>query len=175
MEDFAEIEKFAKDYATNLNALRTLLDNLNTEVEAITKRKMSGIRIAVIKVKEAKEILREAIDSVRSLFAKPKTRIMHGVKIGLAKGRGKIKWDDKDQVIKLIRKHFPEQAEILIKTEEEPVRDALNNLSTADLRKLGIIVSDSDDKVVIKSVDSNVDKMVAALLKDDSEDILEAA
>ena len=66
----------------------------------------------------------------------------------------------------LIRRYLPEQADTLIRTVEEPHKPALALLSVADLRRVGCTVVETGEAVVIKAVDSEVDKMVDALLKD---------
>ena len=80
-------------------------------------------------------------------------------------GKGAISFEDADSVVARIKKHFPDQVDVLIRTKEEPVKDALSNLSAADLKKIGVTVSEAGDKCVVKPVDSEVDKMVDALLK----------
>ncbi len=55
---------------------------------------------------------------------------------------------------------------MLIATSERPAKEALANLTAAELKKLGISVTDGGDAVFIKPADSAVDKMVDALLKD---------
>ena len=95
---------------------------------------------------------------------------MYGVKVGFEKGKGRIEWDDDDTVVRLIEKHFPEQADILIKTKKKPAKKALAQLSVAELKKLGVTVEETGDQVVIKSTDSEIDKLVTALLKGDEID-----
>ena len=100
--------------------------------------------------------------------------ILYGIKIGFQKGKGEITWEDKDQVVKLIHKHFPEQAEALLKVTEMPVKTALAQLSAADLKKLGVTIIETGDEIVIRATDTEVDKLVEALLKDEAE-VKEAA
>ena len=64
-----------------------------------------------------------------------------------------------------IKKHLPEQADVLIRTKEAPVKEALAQLTAAELKKIGVTIEDAGDTVVIKPVDSEVDKLVDALLK----------
>lgn len=92
------------------------------------------------------------------------------MKVGYQKGKGTISFEDADSVVARIKKHLPDQADVLIKLKETPVKDALAQLSAADLKKIGVTVSEAGDQVVIKPVDSEVDKMVDALLKDVGEE-----
>ncbi|HNW37160.1 MAG TPA: hypothetical protein PKM25_19620, partial [Candidatus Ozemobacteraceae bacterium] len=70
-------------------------------------------------------------------------------------------------VVKLIRKHFPEQVDVLVKITEKPVQSALNQLTVGDLKKLGVSVSEGGDEALIKPTDTDIDKLVAKLLEDE--------
>jgi hypothetical protein len=96
--------------------------------------------------------------------------MFHGIKVGYKKGTGKIEWEDADQVVKLIKKHFPDQADVLIISSEKPAKDALAQLTAAELKKLGVLVEESGDVPFIKDTSSEVDKLVAAFLKDEATD-----
>lgn len=54
-----------------------------------------------------------------------------------------------------------------------PAREALENLSADDLKKLGVMVAEACDQIVIRMVDSEVERMINALLKDDLEEAVE--
>ena len=49
--------------------------------------------------------------------------------------------------------------------KEEQTIDWVQELSAAELKKIGVTVTDAGDQTVVKPVDSEVDKMVDALLK----------
>lgn len=81
---------------------------------------------------------------------------------------GAIEIDDEALTIKRIKKLFADQEDMLqqlIKTTEKPVKDALGGLSGDQLKKLGVRVAEDTEKIIIKSADSEVDKIVNALLK----------
>ncbi len=172
----SEIEQKTKDYADARSVLGDRVQRLNDEIEAIKKRLLPGIKKAVEIAAERKAILKASIEEGSSLFVKPRTIVAHGVKVGLEKGKGKVEWEDDDQVVKMIEKHFPDQADVLIKTKKTPVKKALSQLTVAELKKLGITVEETGDQVVIKGTDSDVDKLVKALLKEhENEEMEEAA
>ncbi|MCU1279180.1 MAG: hypothetical protein JWM53_2726, partial [bacterium] len=139
------------------------------EQERLARKYMERIKGHVARSKAAQAELRAEIEAHPELFVKPRTHILHGIKVGYRKATGKIDFDDADQVVKLIRKHFPEQFDVLVKTEETPIKKALVSLSAAELKKLGIEVNETGDVVEIKDTTSDVDKFVAALLKDETE------
>jgi len=169
-----EIEKLTRVFTDARDVLAERVQTLHDELEAAKRRKLLGIRNAVAAVAEARDRLHAAIEAAPHLFEKPKTIVIGGVRVGFAKGKGKIEWEDDEQVVKLIRKHFGDRFDELVKTTEKPRKGPLNELSVAELRRLGITVEETGDQVVIKPTDTAVDKLVKTLLKE-AEDKVEAA
>lgn len=101
-----------------------------------------------------------------ALFAKRKTLVLFGIKVGFVKGRGKLVWKKTEQVVEAIKKHLADQAWVLIQTKEVPAKAALNNLTAAELRKIGVTIEEAGDQVVIAPQDGDLDKLVAAILGD---------
>lgn len=107
-----------------------------------------------------------ALEASPGLFAKRKTQTLFGIKVGFVKGRGKLIWKKAEQVVEAIKKHLADQAGVLIQTKEVPVKAALNGLSAAELRRIGVTLEEAGDQVVIAPQDGDLDKLVAALLGD---------
>lgn len=165
MPTLAEIESRAQKYAVARDTLRGLVETLKEGMDALQKQHLPGIRKALNKAAEQEAELKALVEQAPGLFVKPKSVIFHGIKLGFQKGKGKIEWDDADRVVALIRKHFPEQADVLIATSERPAKDALAQLSVAELKKLGVSVTEAGEAVFVKPTDSAVDKMVESLMK----------
>ena len=166
MPTMIEIEQHTKAFADRRAALADIVAELNGGIEALKRKHLPVIKRRVAAAAEAHAALTEAIGESAELFVKPKTVVMHGIKVGYAKGKGKIDFEDGDQVVRLIRKHCADMADVLIVTTEKPSKDALQQLDVATLKRLGCTVDESGDQVVIRPTDSNVDKLVKALLKD---------
>lgn len=175
MPTINEIEQYTKDFADAREKLSTSARQLEDVIEKIKRRRLPIIKMHIKNVLAKQDILKAALEASQALFEKPKTKILHGIKVGFKKAKGKLEWADDDVVVKLIKRHFPEQVDILVKTTEKPIKDALANLPAADLKKLGITVHDTGDAVVIKSTDSEIDKFVESLLKEDETKEAEAA
>ncbi len=170
MATLQDIESKAATYANARQALADVVASLEDETVALKKKYLPRIKrwVETTKAKEAE--LHAAIKESPALFIKPRTQIMHGIKVGYRKANGKIEFEDDEQVVKLIRKHFPEQFDMLVKTTEKPIKKGLEQLSATDLKKLGITVEETGDVVLIKDVTTDVDKLVTALLKEDTEE-----
>ena len=166
MATLGDIERLVKDYAHARDHLGETLISLEEKKQALSKQYLPGIKAQVRIAKGAHARLQAAVEESRHLFVKPKTIIIFGVKVGIKKQKGKIKWANEDAVIRLIEKHFPEQVDLLVKTTKKPIKKALQSLTVADLKKLGITVAETSDAVVIEPVDSEVAKLVDALLEE---------
>lgn len=165
MSDLDSISKQTDAFAAARQLLAERVTALNEGMTQLRRQHMAGIKRALAKAAEAEAELREMVRSSSPIFVKPRTRVIAGVKVGFQKGKGVMNIPDAAAVVARIKKHLPEQADILIATKETPVKDALAQLDGADLKKLGITITDAGDQVVVKPVDSEVDKMVDALLK----------
>lgn len=170
-----ELDKLVKDYADALDTLAARKTDYEEETELAFKKHVRLLKYAGDSVEEKKAKLKAAVEANPRLFSKPRTVVLHGVKVGFQKGKGGLEWDDDVQVTKLIRKNFPEQFDILVKTEETPIKAALNQLETTDLKKLAIRVKETGDQVVIKSATSDIEKWLAAFRKDRATKLEEAA
>lgn len=175
MATMEKIEKLTRNYADARERLAETVQALEDKIEAIKRQYLPGIKIQVGIAAQEKADLKAAIEDGKELFVRPRTVIISGIKVGLEKGKGRIDWDDNDTVVRLIEKHFPDQAEVLIQTKKKPVKKALANLSAGELKKLGIQVEDTGDQVVIKPTDSQIEKLVDKLLKEKDEETEEAA
>lgn len=166
MSHLAELESLTKAFAAEHDVLSGRVQHLVDELEASRRRLLPGIKKAVALVAETRDKLKAFIEAHPDLFVQPRTLVLSGVKVGLAKGVGSLDYDDEDQVIRLIEKHFPDLADVLIKVKKSLSKKALEGLEVAELKKLGVTVEETGDRVVIKPTDGGVGKVLKALLKD---------
>jgi hypothetical protein len=160
----ADVETHTKSYKAARDKLAGRVAALTAEVEAVKRRKLPGIKAAVAEAGEARSALEASIDANRNCFTRPKTLVIAGIRVGLAKGKGRLVYDDEQTVVERIRRQLPDAADNLVKVTEKPIRKALEQLSSADLKRLGCTIEDTGDQIVIKPTDADVDKIVNALL-----------
>lgn len=158
------IEDLTRTYARAREELSGRVSDLEAELARVKRGRIRGIRGSLARALDARGALAAAIERGKGLFVKPRTMTVDGIRVGFAKQKGKVEWDDEDQVVKLIDKHFPEQAETLTKMKRTPVKGALVNLTAAELKKIGCRITESGDVVVIKPQDSEVEKLVDKML-----------
>lgn len=166
MPTITDIESLTRAYADARALLAERVQALQEEIEAARRRRLRGIKEAVARAADAHAALRAAIESAPELFRRPRTLTIAGIRVGYQKSRGEIVWEDAAQVVRLIRRHLPEQADSLIKVVETPIKSALAQLSAADLKRIGVTLVDTGDQVLIKPTDGEIDRLVEALLRE---------
>jgi hypothetical protein len=97
----------------------------------------------------------------------PRTVVFYGIKVGMQKQKGKIEWEDDEVVVARLERFYPDTWKDFVQEIYKPLKSQLETLSAGDLKKLGVTVVEADDKVIIKPTDSEVDKLVEALLRDE--------
>lgn len=168
MTTISEIEVAAKVYAESRNSLASLVTELNDLMISAKRSKLGAIKRAVARAAENKQLLFNLIEANPELFAKPKSKVLHGIKVGYAKQPGAIEIANEADTIKRLKAMFADDQDalgLLIKTTEKPSKDGLSSLPAEKLKKLGVKVTDDTNKIVIKPVDSEVDKIVDELLE----------
>lgn len=164
------ITEAAKTLAGARQQLLQMTQALDASLEALKANAMPEIRQGIDQATTAWTALERLIQANPHLFVKPRTVAAHGIRFGIEKGKGVITLPPDAKAVALIRKHCPEQAELLINVVETPVKKAIAQLPIDLLRKIGGRVEDTADRVVIRPADSDVDKLVKALIKADVEE-----
>lgn len=161
----SHIDGKARVYAEARERLQLSVNALQDAINTLHREHLPTIKRHLNTAFRHENELRELVEANPHLFTKPKTVVLYGIKLGFQKGKGSIRFEDADQVVKLIKRKLPEQADVLIKTQEVPVKDALAQLTVQQLKSIGCQVTEAGELVIVKAVDSAVDKLVTALLK----------
>lgn len=169
--DAQDIELACQRYRQLRDNLRSQAGAVNDAIEEIKRNYLPLLRGTLSAVAAAET---EVLDAVRasppSLWARSRTRIMHGIKVGWSKSRGKVTFDDEAKVIERMRKLLPsDQAALLIRVRESVHKPAVYDLTASDLRRLGISISDDCDVAVVKDIESELDRALEKLLADINE------
>ncbi len=174
--ELALIEGHAKNYRAARDLLADRVHQLQGQIDALRRQADPLIRSALQAAKAAESELSASIQAAPQLFRKPRTHVFHGVRVGIEKGKGALVIEDEAKTIRLIRKTFDEeQADLLIKVTERVVKKAASGLAANDLKRLGMHITTAVDAVVVRPTDSELDKMLDALLKADRTEVEEEA
>lgn len=166
MSDLATIEQHTKYFADKRQVLNDLVQRLQDDLECVKRHHLPAIKAAAEDVAESQAMLHSTIKDSPDYFQQPKTMVIAGVRVGFKKEKGKLEFEDQATVIRLIRKHFPDLEDTLVKETLSVLKTPLSQLTVAQLKKLGVTVTDDTDQVLIKPVGNDIDKLVSALLEE---------
>ena len=162
---YEEIAALAAAYFAAHERLRERVETIKARQRAAGRRLLPGLKRMVAEASAARDALRACIEAEPGLWDKPRTRALHGVKLGLRALPGKIAIDAA-AAIPLIRRRLPREAATLIRTVETLNLAAVKTLTPAQLSRIGGSIAEQGDEVVITVPKSAVDKLVEALLDD---------
>lgn len=166
MTTLSDIEKRCAGYRRDHDVLAAELQTLEDAIMALKRQHLPAIREAYAELAAAETLLRDDLETGKALFEKPRTRVLHGLKVGWKKRKGKLVIDDPGAVIKRIRARMPELADTLIKKNEAPIKNAIEGLDTKALKALGVRVECAGDAQVLTAVDSAIERLIKNLLGD---------
>lgn len=161
------LDRAALRYRQARDRMAAVIVGYQAAVSEATAPHLPPLREALTALNAAEVILRDAVEaSPPTLWQRVRTRLIHGIKLGWQKSRGKVEWDDEQKVIERIRRLLPAaQAELLIRPGKESVhRPGVYDLTAADLRRLGIRITDDCDSVVIRDQQGDINRLVDSML-----------
>lgn len=162
------IEQTAAAFAEARANLAHEIQELNDRIGELKRERADKLKAAMRLYNQMEKDLRTAVEQApKALFEKPRTRLLHGVKVGYTKQPGKLvlQFDDV-RTIELIEKHFPDRADVLIRVKRTPNVEALSDLPASDLKRIGGHVAAAGDKLVVTAADTDIDKLIKALAGD---------
>lgn len=167
-EILRDIETATHHYASKRDELRAIAARCKAEVDIIRERYRAEIRAAASDAAVAHDGLNALIDQHRGLFNKPRTRLFSGIKVGLRKTPGRVKFADVKRTLELIKKKLPEFVERLIRSKEEPVLDAIKELEPKQLAAIGASLIATGDEIVIDHASDEIDALIEALTAEEA-------
>ncbi len=167
MSTLGEIEKITKDYSDITAKLSALVAEMEEKIGKVKKEYIPKISELARKAAEEKALLKTAIEESPHLFQKPKTIVLYGVKLGFQKKKGKLIVLNPKATLKRIKEQLPDKADVLIKVEEKLVKNALNNLTADELKKIGVEIQADSDEVIIKSTMDEIEKFINSLIDEE--------
>lgn len=169
------MRKQAAAYAQCRDQLAALVQAMKDEMSAIERGHTPAILKAARKIAALHDDLKNSIEAHPECFVKPRSVVVDGLKFGLQKQKGKLSWDDDAQLAQRVQRLrqegtlSDEQADLLIDWRPKPVATALEQLDGKLLKRLGVTVTSDTDAPLIKSVDGDVEKLVAQIVKQASQ------
>lgn len=141
-------------------------DEIKAAIEPIYTRHRDGLDTAADEEAAAHRALMSLLEAAPHLFVKPRSLSINGVRAGYRKAEDTLDWGDDEALIKRIRALMGEQSDLLIRTTENIVADALGQLDVKQLRALGVSTISGADHPFITVGSADVEKLAQALLAD---------
>ncbi len=164
--EMTDIETAAAEFAAANAEMARLVGEAGEAIGTIRHKYSTPLKDAYAAVKMKRKALERLIDRRRDLFVRPRTRILHGIRLGVTKDRGAVHYDcDEDVMVARIRATLGDKAEDLIAITEKPIKKQLALQDEKVLRKLGVEVREDTDSVLIKPAANDVEKAAQAFLE----------
>lgn len=141
-------------------------DEIKAAIQPIYDRHRSSLDAAADEEAAAHRALLDLLEAAPNLFVKPRSINVNGVRAGYRKAEDQLDWGEDAALIKRIRALLPEQADLLIRTEESLVADALVQLDAKQHRALGISRITGADNPYVTVGSADVEKLAQALIAD---------
>lgn len=168
-----DVEAQTKRFAKAHKKLEAALAKLNAQIQKAKKKHYADLETLAGVAGIEKGRLATLITLCAELFKEPRTQVFHSVKVGLRQEALTVGVPDEKATIDAIRKEFPARFKELVDTVESVKVSALKTLNDEDLAKVHAVRLGGNDTIVIKPAGSDVDKAIAAILKDAAEEAVD--
>ncbi|MCG8119435.1 MAG: hypothetical protein N0C82_07305 [Candidatus Thiodiazotropha endolucinida] len=149
-----EIEQAAADYAKHREKVAETAEALAVVIRRLVNERRGVLIEQIGEMNAARAALHDAIWSSPEWFDRPRTRVLHGVKLGYRKQPDHFVFDEaKTQA--LIERDFSALSPVLIKRTSRVVKGALGTLDGATLKRLKVKKHVGADEVLIKDEGSD--------------------
>ena len=176
MTTLEDLQKRAAALSGVRDQMRNLLATMQAGIDTVKNDSLPAIRALARRIAKQHNELAALIEANPALFVKPRSHVVDGLKFGIQKQKGKLTWEDDKKVCDRLDKLAEageitvEQAELCMSCTWKPVVAGLEKLDAKVLKKLGVTVGSDTDAPLIKSVDSEVEKAVNAVIRDATKD-----
>ena len=164
LPSLSDFEPLCADYNGECGKMEDMMAALEADLAAVKRRHLRALKrqAAVVAAREGE--LQRAVGACPGLFAKPRTAVLHGTKIGYATSVGSVVFEDEARVVELIGAHFKDRFDELVKTERTPRKEVLRTLTSTELAQLGCRIDGAGEFIVLKRMAGDVEKLINRLI-----------
>ena len=159
-----QFDRAARAYSEARAAADDIVAPLNAALDALKRDHVPALRLAIGRATECLDVPKRLIAEHPEIFVKPKTQVLHGLRIGFMKERDVVVVHNEDATIEMIEAALPDKAAVLIGTEKALRKTALATLTDDELVMIGAARKPGDDVPFIAPVDSEVEKFVSKMV-----------
>ena len=166
---YEAIADLAKRYAAARRALGERVERIREAQRKAGLRLRPGLLTRIEAARAARLDLVEAIESAEHLWKRPRTRTLHGVRVGRRTLPGRLEIDEPTAVLR-IRELLPAREKDLVSVRTSLVKAAVKRLDGPDLHAIGGRIEALGDETVVAIARDDLDGLVDALLASLSEE-----
>lgn len=166
--DLTDIEKLAEQHRKDRDALADIVTKLHDEIEAARRKYRRSIAARLSRSRVSLQALQQAVEDNPHLFKRPKTRELHGFKVGYQHKGGKAEYDD-ERTRELIRLHLNDREDELIDCKYSVNKRAVAALDPELQQRIRVCIAGAGDVVIVKPSDDEVDKLINSMLPSEAE------
>ena len=170
MSALDEARRLAAGYAAAHAELAALLAAVEDRVREVKRGEMPAIKRAAGKAGRRRDKLVEHARAHPELFARPRSMTWENVRFGWRRQPGRVVIVDREAAIAEIESDPELMARGLLKKTTSILLDPCRRLTGELRRRLGVHVSEGADAPYANVVDSDIEKMVDAYLRDAAAD-----
>ncbi len=170
MATLQDIQQRAAALSECRDRLSSLFLTLQSNLDAVKIGALPEIKRVARQVAKSHNELVAMITAHPALFEKPRTYVVEGIKFGMQQSQGSLEWADDDKVCERIfalagANEIPaDQVDLLVAVTKKPVASAIRQLPPDIRRRIGVRLEGDGDQVLIKSVDSTIEKAVTSVI-----------
>lgn len=161
-----DLETAAKEFSIKSRVLRNIKESLDAEIDEVKSKYIEELKKASSEAGESYQMLLTLVESSEELFSDKKSMSINNVKFGYRKKTGKIEIDNEEFTINKLQELFPENADMYLSKKISISKKALDSLTAAELKKIGVNVIQDSSEAFVKLTDDEVQKLIDALVKE---------
>jgi hypothetical protein len=165
MADLTTIETGARIYSEEVRRLMELVGNRDAELDAITEKYELDIRRQLENCNKALQTAHMYVEESPIHFQNPKTRTFGNVKVGFVKQKDSIDSKEPELIIQRIRQLLPDKFNELVRAEFSLIKDALRNLTSEQMKLIGLYIVPGTDTATVSLMDKEVEKVLKYMEK----------
>lgn len=165
MADLTTIETAARVYSEEIRRLMELVGNRDAEVDVVNERYELDIRRQFARCEKSLSDTYMYVEESPAHFQNPKTKTFGNIKVGYIKQKDSVEHQRPELVIQRIRQLMPDRYDELVRTELTLSKEALRNLTSAEMDLIGVTLIPGGDIPSVSLMDKEAAKRLKAMEK----------
>jgi hypothetical protein len=160
-----EIEDAAAEYRRSLDHLLDVSSALDRRLREVQAEHAPVLRRAANQAAQDGAVLENLVAEAPEFFEKPRTRTLHGIRVGFQRTNASLSIPNEGQTVARIKELLPGRQSDLVEVKEKPKKRNLWALGRSMLERIGVTVQPEGEKIVVRPAESEAMKMAEQMLQ----------